>query len=246
MPATFFHGENVRKLTTRFREARFSGFEEVPQDSVFHIVGSAFLTNGPNGVGPVAGSFAQRRSKMATSVTENGLATSTMILDGDFDKIDFRGELVDGHLVAKGILADQAAMDSIPVGIYVLEKDATVVKCNKAAIAGWGRTPSLGTSEKFCGSHLLRYPSGEVMPHELAPPSVVINNGGTVRNADVICEQPNGNRLLALVNVFPIRDNDDEVIGAVNIFRHNTSKTVPGLLSEPESSPNSKTGKGEE
>ena len=24
--------------------------------------------------------------------------------------------------------------------------------------------------------------------------------------------------------------NEDEVIGAVNIFRHNTSKTVPGLL----------------
>jgi PAS domain-containing protein len=191
-------------------------------------------------------SFAQRRLKMATSVTDSGLATSTMILDGDFDKIDFRGELVDGHLVAKGILADQAAIDSIPVGIYVLEKDATVVKCNKAAIAGWGRTPSLGTSEKYCGSHLLRYPSGEVMPHELAPPSVVINNGGTVRNADVICEQPNGNRLLALVNVFPIRDNEDEVIGAVNIFRHNTSKTVPGLLSESASSSNSKICEGEQ
>jgi hypothetical protein len=177
---------------------------------------------------------------MATSVAASGLATSTMILDGDFDKIDFRGEIVDGHLVAKGILADQSAMDSIPVGIYVLEKDATVVKCNKAAIAGWGRTPSLGTSEKYCGSHRLRYPSGAVMPHEHAPPSVVINNGGTVRNADVICEQPNGNRLLALVNVFPIRDNKDEVIGAVNIFRHNPSKTVPGLLSESASSSNSK------
>ena len=164
------------------------------------------------------------------------MATSTMILNGDFDNIDFRGEIVDGHLVAKGILEDQAAMDSIPVGIYVLEKDATVVKCNKAAIAGWGRTPSLGTSEKYCGSHLLRYPSGEVMPHELAPSSMVINNGATVRNADVICEHPNGNRLLALVNVFPIRDNEDEVIGAVNIFRHNTEKTVPGLVSEPSSS----------
>jgi PAS domain-containing protein len=182
----------------------------------------------------------QRRLKMATN------ATSTMILDGDFDKIDFRGEVVDGHLVTKGILADQAAMDSIPVGIYVLEKDATVVKCNKAAIAGWGRTPSLGASEKYCGSHLLRYPSGEVMPHELAPPSVVINNGATVRNADVICEHPNGNRLLALVNVFPIRDNDDEVIGAVNIFRHNTSKTVPGLLSESANNSDSEIGEGEE
>jgi PAS domain-containing protein len=190
-------------------------------------------------------SFVQRRLKMATNVTDGGLATSAMILDGDFDEMDFRGELVDGHLVAKGILADQAAMDSIPVGIYVLEKDATVVKCNKTAIAGWGRTPSLGTSEKYCGSHLLRYPSGEVMPHDRAPPSVVVNNGGTVRNADVICEQPNGNRLLALVNVFPIRNDEDEVIGAVNIFRHNTSKTVPGLLSESPSGSNSKIGEGE-
>jgi sensor histidine kinase regulating citrate/malate metabolism len=169
---------------------------------------------------------------MATSVTaqKGGLATTEMILEGDFDNIDFRGELVDGHLVTKGILADQATMDSIPVGIYVLEKDATVIKCNKTAIAGWGRTPSLGTSEKYCGSHILRYPSGEVMPHELAPPSVVIKNGATVRNADVICEQPSGDRILALVNVFPIRNEEDEVIGAVNIFRHNTSKTVPGLL----------------
>lgn len=183
---------------------------------------------------------------MTTTVTDNGLATSRMILDGDFDEIDFRGELVDGHLVAKGVLADQAAMDSIPVGIYILEKDATVVKCNKAAIAGWGRTPSLGASEKYCGSHILRYPSGEVMPHELAPPSMVINNGATVRNADVICEHPNGNRLLALVNVFPIRDNEDEVIGAVNIFRQNTSKTVPGLLSNSASSSKSKISEGEQ
>jgi PAS domain-containing protein len=168
---------------------------------------------------------------MATGMIDidAGLATSKMILDADFEKIDFRGELRDGHLVTKGILADQGAMDAMPVGIYVLEKDGTLVRCNKAAIAAWGRTPSLGTSEKYCGAHILRYPSGEVMPHELAPPSVVIKNGGTVRNADAICEQPNGKRLLALANIFPIRNNNDEVIGAVNIFRHNTSKSVPGL-----------------
>jgi PAS domain-containing protein len=160
---------------------------------------------------------------------DEGTATREMILDADFEKIDFRGELSDGHLVLEGVLADQSEIDGIPVGIYVLEKDGTVVKCNKTAIAAWGRTPSLGTTEKYCGAHILRYPSGEVMPHEHAPPSVVIKNGGTVRNADVICEQPQGHRLLALVNVFPIRNHSDDVIGAVNIFRHNTSKTVPGL-----------------
>lgn len=31
------------------------------------------------------------------------------------------------------------------------------------------------------------------------------------------------------MNVFPIRDADGNVVGAVNIFRHNQSKTVAGL-----------------
>lgn len=154
--------------------------------------------------------------------------TREMIVEGELDAIEFRGRLEDG-LVLEGLLADQEAIDEIPVGIYVLEKDGTLVKCNQAAITAWGRSPELGSSEKYCGAHRLRYPSGEVMPHEHAPPSVVILNGGTVRNADVICEQPDGTRILALVNVFPIRNDEDEVVGAVNVFRHNTEKTVPGI-----------------
>jgi PAS domain-containing protein len=154
-----------------------------------------------------------------------------MILDAAFEDIEFRGELDDdGKLVLEGLLADQEAMDEIPVGIYVMEIDGTVIRCNAGAIQAWGRTPELGTTEKYCGAYRLRYPSGDVMPHEHAPPSVVIRNGGTVRNADVICEQPDGNRLLALVNVFPIRNDEGEVVGAVNVFRHNTDKTVPGIL----------------
>ncbi|WP_263374156.1 PAS domain-containing protein [Granulicella aggregans] len=165
----------------------------------------------------------------ATALAVGTQATSSMILDGDFENIEFSGEIHNGHLVVEGILANQAAIDNIPVGIYVLETDGTVVKCNQAAISAWGRTPALGASEKYCGAHILRYPSGEVMPHEHAPPTVVIKNGGTVRNADVICEQPNGHRLLALVNIFPIRNHHGEVVGGVNVFRHNTSKSVPGL-----------------
>ena len=154
------------------------------------------------------------------------------IISRSLDNVEFQGEIKDGHLVPHGLLAEQTVLDDLPVCIYVLEKDGLLVNCNKAAIAAWGRTPSLKTSEKYCGAHILRYPSGEIMPHQHAPPSVVIKNGATVRNADVICEQPNGNRLLALVDVFPIRDQhseNGEVIGAVNIFRHNTAKTVPGL-----------------
>jgi PAS domain-containing protein len=167
---------------------------------------------------------------MQTAIAATNPATAKkMIAEGKLDGIQFRASLVDGHLVLEGLLADQAALDEIPCGIYVMETDGTLVACNAMAIAAWGRTPELRSSEKYCGAHILRYPSGEVMPHEHAPPAVVIRNGGTVVDADVICEQPSGNRLLALVNIFPIRDAHGTVIGAVNCFRHNTSKTVPGL-----------------
>lgn len=156
-------------------------------------------------------------------------ALKARIVANDLDGLKFHGKLVDGHMVADGLLGDQAQIDDVPVGIYMIELDGTLVACNDTAIGAWGRTPELGSSERYCGAHVLRYPSGEVMPHASAPPSVVIKNGGTVRDADVICEQPNGNRLLALVNVFPIRNDDDEVVGAVNIFRHNTDKQVPGI-----------------
>ncbi|TDD58597.1 PAS domain-containing protein [Kribbella antibiotica] len=166
------------------------------------------------------------------SVTESEVDLTELtarIVANDLDSLTFRGEIVDGHLVPEGLLGDQAAMDAVPVGIYVLETDGLLTACNQTAIDAWGRKPALGASERYCGAHQLRYPSGEVMPHSSAPPSVVIRNGGTVRNADVICEQPSGFRLLALVNVFPIRNAANDVVGAVNIFRHNTDKLVPGL-----------------
>ena len=71
-----------------------------------------------------------------------------MILDAAFEEIEFRGELDDdGKLALEGLLSDQQAMDEIPVGIYVMEIDGTVIKCNAGAIQAWGRTPELGTTD---------------------------------------------------------------------------------------------------
>lgn len=159
------------------------------------------------------------------------MRVAQLIESGQLDNLpEFYGTLTeDGHLNVIGLLAGQEAIDAIPVGIYVIELDGTLIKYNKAAISVWGRTPGLDGSEKYCGSHILRYPDGTIMPHNLSPPRITILHGGTVRN--VICEQPDGIRLLALANIFPIHDIDTgTVIGAVNIIKHNISKTVPGLF----------------
>jgi hypothetical protein len=65
----------------------------------------------------------------------------------------------------------------------------------------------------------------------------VIKNRGTVRNADAICEQPSGKRLLALANTFPIHSNDDEVVGAVKYFppQHEQDRSWPKTQSSQRS-----------
>jgi hypothetical protein len=65
------------------------------------------------------------------------LATRELILDAEFDRIRFEGRIEDGHLVLDGVLADQERLDAMPVGIYVMERDGTVVAC---ASPGRGRS----------------------------------------------------------------------------------------------------------
>jgi PAS domain-containing protein len=161
------------------------------------------------------------------------MRVAQLIESGQLDDLpEFYGTLAeDGHLNVIGLLANQEAIDAIPVGIYVIELDGTLIICNKAAINVWGRTPELDGSEKYCGSHILRYPDGTIMPHNQSPPRITILQGVAVRNADGIIERPDGTRLLALANIFPIHDIDTGiVIGAVNIIKQNISKIVPGLF----------------
>lgn len=145
----------------------------------------------------------------------------------NFDGLEFFGEMKNGQLQPEGFLGQQALIDEVPLGIYLMNKDGTLHSFNKMAEKAWGRTPNL--QEKYCGSYKLFYPHGEVMPHDVAPPVTVLKNHATVRNIDVVCEQPNGTRLMAKADIFPIKNKQGDLVGAVNFFRHNPNKTVPAL-----------------
>lgn len=148
----------------------------------------------------------------------------------DFDGLEFFGEVEGGALRPQGFLGDQRALDEMPLGIYLMNLDGTIHSFNKMAERAWGRTPKLHEEkEKYCGSYRLLYPDGEVMPHDVAPPVAVLKNHATVRNVDVVCEQPNGTRLMAKADIFPIKNKQGETVGAVNFFRHNPNKTAPAL-----------------
>jgi PAS domain S-box-containing protein len=49
--------------------------------------------------------------------------------------------------------------------------------------------------------------------------ATAVSTGTATRNAEVIIERPNGSRLVALVNIRPLKDNDGKIQGSVNYFQ---------------------------
>ena len=111
-------------------------------------------------------------------------------------------------------------IEVLPAAVYVCNLEGVVVAFNRCATELWGRTPRPGdTDEKFCGSHRLYHPDGTHMPHAETPMEAVLRAGDAAVDLEAIVEQPNGVRLVVLVNIAPLFNESGKQIGAVNCFQ---------------------------
>src|SRR4029079_14574532 len=97
---------------------------------------------------------------------------------------------------------------------------------NRRAVELWGCAPDLGdTDKRFCGSFKLFRPDGTYMPHEQCPMAEVV--AGTLAetcDAEVIIERADGSRIVVIVNIRPLKNERDELIGAINCFYDITAR----------------------
>ena len=107
-----------------------------------------------------------------------------------------------------------------PVAVYCCDVSGVIRDYNNRAAELWGRKPELGdTDERFCGSFKLYRPDGSFMPHEQCPMGDVLTGKvpGT-HDAEVHIERPDGSRIVVIVNIAPLKDNQGEITGAINCF----------------------------
>ena len=61
-----------------------------------------------------------------------------------------------------------------------------------------------------------------------------IRTGRSQRNLELLIKQPNGRRIWALLNVDQLKNEADEITGAINCFRDNhRTQEIRGRGSEP-------------
>ncbi|MBH5372731.1 PAS domain-containing sensor histidine kinase [Bradyrhizobium glycinis] len=117
------------------------------------------------------------------------------------------------------VAAAPGALEAIPGAVYVCDSEGWIVTYNREAAEVWGRTPELGSVEKFCGSHYLYNMDGTHLPHSDCPMATAIRLGLPTRNTEVMIERPDGSRITALVNIRPLRDHAGRIQGAINCFQ---------------------------
>ncbi|MCA1443904.1 PAS domain S-box protein [Ensifer sp. IC4062] len=119
------------------------------------------------------------------------------------------------------VAAAPGALEAIPGAVYLCDHEGWLVRYNTEAAELWGRRPSLGDErEQFCGSQRLFRSDGSPLLHAECPMAEAIRSGASTRNAEVVIERPDGSRIMALVNIRPLRDHRGQVQGAINCFQN--------------------------
>ena len=107
--------------------------------------------------------------------------------------------------------------------IYFCNSLGVITGYNNLAAEFWGRRPALdATDERFCGSHMLYRADGNYLPHDQCPMAdVLAGKVPGIYDAEVQIQRPDGSRVVVVVNVAPLIDDDGAIVGAVNSFHEN-------------------------
>lgn len=124
-----------------------------------------------------------------------------------------------GHAAPQTEQAYRRLIEALPIAVYTCDADGIITYFNEQAAALWGQRPVPGDTEhRFCGSYRLWRSDGTVLPHRETPMAAALRYGREFRNECVVIERPDGSRVTVMVNIDPLRNENGEIIGAVNAF----------------------------
>ena len=108
-------------------------------------------------------------------------------------------------------------LEALPAAVYTTDPAGKITYYNRAAAELAGREPEIG-KEEWCVTFRLFTPDGKEMRHEECPMAVALKENRPVRGVEALAERPDGTLFPFLPFPTPIRDENGEVVGAVNML----------------------------
>jgi PAS domain S-box-containing protein len=119
--------------------------------------------------------------------------------------------------------ASDDILELLPVAICICDLEGRIVQYNSRAVEIWGRTPRPGdTHENFTRQVRFYSADGQLLPESRL--NHVLRTGQPRRDEEVVVDQPDGSRIVVLVNIDPLFDAGGEMVGVVNCFQDVTER----------------------
>lgn len=110
-----------------------------------------------------------------------------------------------------------AALDDLPVPVYMTDPEGRVTFWNRACTAFAGREPELG-QDRWCVTWQLYTTEGDRLPHDECPMAQAIRQKRAIRDAVAIALRPDGTRAAFRAYPTPLFGADGELRAAVNML----------------------------
>ena len=124
----------------------------------------------------------------------------------------------------------RAALDALPVPVYLTDTDGLVSYWNRACVDFAGRQPELG-KDRWCVTWRIHTTTDELLPHHQCPMAVAIKERREIRGEVAIAMRPDGSRKAFRPYPTPLFDAGGNLIGAINMLI-DVSKEQQGALAD--------------
>jgi PAS domain S-box-containing protein len=109
-------------------------------------------------------------------------------------------------------------LEGLPAAVYTTDAAGRITFYNQAAVELAGVPPEIGRSDEQWITRRLYQPDGAPLPREECPMVIALRENRPVRGVEALLERPDGTRAPFIPYPTPLRDEGDELIGAVNML----------------------------
>jgi PAS domain S-box-containing protein len=112
----------------------------------------------------------------------------------------------------------QGIMNGIPAAAYTCDASGLITYFNPLAETIWGRAPKLrDAGERFCGSHQLYSSAGDPIRHDECWMALALLKATAYFGREIVIERHDGSRSVGEAYAHPLRNEQGQIVGAVNL-----------------------------
>ena len=110
-------------------------------------------------------------------------------------------------------------IEKLPAAAYTIDREGLITYQNDRAVLLWGRAPQLNhPDDRYCGSFRLFQSDGSPLAHEHCWMVRALHDGKDYHGKELLIERPDGSRVTVLAHASPIRNDNGEIVGAMNVL----------------------------